>query len=557
MTRYILFITFFIVSGCGNSVNENSNKQVFRYNEVASITSLDPAFAKDQANIWAVNQLYNGLVQFDDSLNILPCISKKWFIEDNGLTYIFFLRNDVFFHDHQIFPGGKGRKVTSHDFVYSFNRIISPKVASPGAWIFNDKVTLSEQRIASPWGGEMQLVPFEAINDTTFKINLIKPFPPMLGLLCMQYCSVVPFEAVENYKNEFRNNPVGTGPFIFKTWSENISLIFIKNENYFETDLGIKLPYLDAVQISFIPEKQTAFFEFLKGDLDFFSGIDQSYKDELFSKNGSVQPKYMDRFKVSLNPYLNTEYLGILVDEKNKKLKNSPLGFKKVRQAINYGIDRKKMMIFLRNNIGIAAHAGMIPPGIPAFDADKVKGYYFAPDTALKLLAEAGFPKGKGLPPITLSTNQSYLDLCEFLQGQLQEIGIRINIEVLPPATLRQFRDKAKLEFFRSSWIADYADAENYMALFYSKNFSPNGPNFTHFYNERFDMLYDSASAEIDKNKRNELYHKMDQIIVDEAPVVVLYYDKVVRLYQNNIQGIGNNAMNLLNLKRVNIVISH
>ncbi|PCH67483.1 MAG: ABC transporter substrate-binding protein [Bacteroidetes bacterium] len=533
--------------------NDLSDKSVFHYNQLSGITSLDPAFSKDQANIWAVNQIFNGLVQFNDSLEVLPCIANKWEIKDAGHTYIFYLRNDVFFHDHELFKEGKGKKVTAHDFVYSFNRIISPKVASPGAWIFNDKVVLAENRVASAWGGARHAVPFEAINDTTFKINLTKPFPPLLGLLCMQYCSVVPFEIVENFGKKFRNNPIGTGPFKFDIWRENVCLILKKNENYFEFDGKNKLPYLDAVQISFLPDKQTAYFEFLKGNIDFFSGIDLSYKDELFTKLGTLRPKYKEKFKISTHSYLNTEYLGILVDPENEIVKKSPLRIKKIRQAINYAIDRKKMMTYLRNNIGYPANAGFVPRGIPAFSDTKVKGYEFAPDTALKLLREAGFPEGKGLPTITLYTNKTYLDLCEFIHSQLEEVGIKVNLDVMPPATLRNARDKSKLEFFRSSWIADYADAENFLALFYSKNHTPNGPNFTHFSNEEFDSLYVLTIAEVDEQKRYDYYHRMDQIIVDEAPVVVLYYDKVVRLYHHNVSGLGNNAMNLLTLKRVKV----
>jgi oligopeptide transport system substrate-binding protein len=532
----ICIITLF---SCTSKKN-NDTRKVFRYNESAGITSLDPAFAKDLANIWPDNQLFNGLIQLDDSMNIRPCIAKKWEISQDGLFYTFHLRTDVFFHDHQLFKNGKGRKVTASDFVYSFRRITDEKTASPGAWIFNNINTDTSDNKFD----------FKSIDDTTLIIALNKPFPPFLSLLSMQYCSVVPKEIVEYYGNDFRRNPVGTGPFYFKMWKEGVKLVLLKNPNYFEFDGKQRLPYLDAVAITFIVDKQSAFLEFIKGNLDFISGLDAGYKDELLTKSGKLQSKYSDKINMTTQPYLNTEYLGILVDSANPVVQNSPLRLKAIRQAINYGFDRKKMLRYLRNNIGSPGIYGMIPPGMPSFDSSEIK-YSFNPEIALKLLKEAGFPNGKGLPEITLSTNASYLDLCEYIQQQLSEIGIQLKIDVNPPATLREIMAKAKVPFFRASWIADYPDAENYLSLFYSKNFTPQGPNYTHFKNNDFDALYEKAQSEINDSLRYGLYKKMNNLIMDEAPVVILYYDQVLRFSHKNISGLGCNPMNLISLKRV------
>ncbi|MFO7842694.1 MAG: ABC transporter substrate-binding protein, partial [Bacteroidales bacterium] len=305
---------------------------VFRYNESKGIATLDPAFAKSQVLIWPVNQIFNGLVQMDNQLSIKPCIAKSWEIAENGKCYTFYLRNDVKFHHSNLFPDGKGRIVTAHDFDYSLNRIIDPKTGSPGAWIFNQ---VAENGIA-------------AIDDTTLQIKLKNPFPAFLGLLTMPYCSVVPEEALDYYKQDFRNHPVGTGPFQFKLWKEGEKLILTKNPNYFEKDsTGNALPYLDAVSITFINDKQSEFLEFLKGNIDFISGLSPANKDELITLNGRLNPKYENRIKMISQPYLNTEYLGFLLDTSKISNKKSPVLNKKIRQAINYGFDRKKMMKYL------------------------------------------------------------------------------------------------------------------------------------------------------------------------------------------------------------------
>lgn len=491
---------------------------IFKYNESAGISSLDPAFAKDQASIWVATQLFNGLVQLDKDLQVQPAIAKGWDISDDAKVYTFHLRTDVLFHQHELLSEQE-RLVKAQDFVYSFNRLTDAKIASPGAWVMNNVQS------------------YEALNDSTLRIIIKTAFPPFLGLLSMPYCSVVPEEVVS--QTSFRDEPVGTGPFHFQYWKDNVKLVLRKNPDYFEQGL----PKLDAVSISFIKDKQAAFLAFLKGELDFVSGLDASYKDEVLTKSGDLQPTYQDKIIMQSQPYLNTEYLGFLMDENNLSVTQQ----KAVRKAINYGFDRVKMMTYLRNNIGTPALEGFVPKGLPSF-TEELNGYDYKPEKVKALLAEADIPPGT---EVVLSTTSSYLDICEYIQNQLQELGLNIKVEVNPPSTHRQMVATSKLNFFRGSWIADYADAENYLALFYSKNFCPNGPNYTHFKNEDFDALYELAIKQANDSIRYALYQQMDQIILDEAAIVPLYYDQVIRFVKPNIQHFESNGMNMLNLKRV------
>ncbi len=539
--KYLLIgvISVFVFTACTRKFEEYGNMTVFRYNESAGITSLDPAYAKDQANIWAVNQLYNGLIQLNNKLECIPCIAKSWTISENGLTYTFHLRKDVFFHDHEIFPEGKGRRVVASDFVYSFNRILNPEQPTYGAWVFNN-VAQSDGRYA-----------FKALNDETLQIDLKKAFPPFLSLLSMQYCVVLPKEVAGFYGKEFRKHPVGTGPFMFAYWKEGEKLVLRRNKHYFEFDGTKRLPYLDAVSISFIVDKQSAFLEFIKGNLDFVSGLHPSYKDEVLTKKGTLRSKYKDKINLISQPYLNTEYLAFQLDSTNTASFNSALLDKRVRQAMNYGFDRKKMITYLRNNIGYAGIYGMIPPGLPAFDSLATYGYIYDPEKSRKLLTEAGFPDGAGLGDIQLSTTSEYLDLCKYIQHELDKIGMDIKIDVNPPPVLKELKAQAKLPFFRASWIADYPDAENYLSLFLKENYCPEGPNYTHFSNSLFEELYHMAQLEIRDNMRYDLYKQMDSLVMAEAPVIILYYDQVLRFSSPKISGLGSNAMNLLDLKRV------
>jgi oligopeptide transport system substrate-binding protein len=502
---------------------------------MGAVTSLDPAAARNVENTWAIGQLYNGLVELGDSLTIQPALAKSWEITKSGTLYTFHLRNNVYFQDNKCFENGKGRLVTAKDFVYSFNRLLDPKISGATSLL---------SFVQIPNG-------FEALTDTTFVIHLNESFTPFLGILSMKFFSVIPREAVEMYGEDFRRNPVGTGPFQFKMWEEGAKLVLLKNPHYFEMDGKEQLPYLDAVAISFTKDRETSFLNFLKGELDMVSGIDAINTDQVLTTDGQLKPEFKNSIRLQTQAYLKTDYLGFFIDEKFPVAKNSPFKMKAIRQAINYGFDRRKMVAYLRRNLGTAATAGFIPPGLPSFDSTKVKGYDYNPDKTRKLLIQAGFPDGDGLPEISLATSEQYQDLAEYIQAQLGELGIKIKIDVQKASVLNESIANSRVNFFRKSWVADYPDEENFLALFYSKNWSPAGFNYTHYVNPEFDLIFEEAQTELNNARRYKYYQKMDQILINDAPVVPLYYDQVVRLVHNNISGLTSNPMNMLSLKRV------
>ncbi|MFP9098700.1 ABC transporter substrate-binding protein [Flavobacterium sp. RHBU_24] len=525
--KYPYFIAFLLIlSSCSKKAEENRDNLVFRYNENAAVNSLDPAFAKIRPSIWVCNQLYNGLVQLDDSLNIKPDIAKRWDISPDGKTYTFTLRKGVYFHKNALFGADSTRIVTAPDFAYSLNRLKDEKVASPGGWILQNVDT------------------FKAVNDSVFEIKLSKTFPAFLGLLTMRYASVVPHEAFEEVGYDFRSNPIGTGPFQFKIWEENVKLVLRKNPLYFERDeQGVQLPYLEAVSVTFLPDKQSGFLQFVQGKLDFVSGLDPSYKDEILTPKGELQPKYKDKVTMITGPYLNTEYMGFRMDGDNPAIKD-----KRLRQALNYGFDRNKMILYLRNNMGIGAVHGIIPTGLAGHGA---KGYEYDLQKARDLVASYKKDTGITNPKIQMSTTASYLDIAEYMQREWQKIGLIVEVDVNPPTTLTQSISTGKAPFFKATWIADYPDAENYLSLFYSKNFTPGGPNYTHFSSSEFDRLYEAAFLETDDIKRFELYKQMDALVMEQAPIIPLFYDKAARFTQKNVSGLGINPLNALVLKRV------
>lgn len=528
---YFVLIVFLFAS-CGS---KEKSKNIFSINQVAGVESLDPAFAKNLNIMSHTNNLYNRLIEYDDSMHVIPSLARSWVVSEDRKTYIFIIRDDVYFQDNDAFPQGKGRKMTAHDVAYSFGRIIDEGVASPGAWIFNGNVD--------------SITPFEALNDTTFILRLQKPFNPIMGIISMQYCGIVPHEVVEKWGKDFRSHPCGTGAFIMNHWEEGVTITYKKNENYWEYDeKGNRLPYLDGIKATFIDSKATEFLMFMQGDLDFMNGIDASFKDQVLSKKGELKKEFSHQIVLQKHAYLNVEYLGILQDK--GKTQTEILLNKKIRQAINYGFDRRKLILYLRNGIGQAAVNGMVPPGVAGFNAQEVQGFEYNPQKAKALVEEVKKEKGV-IPTITLLTPDNYTDRCSFIASQLSEIGIDLQLEIIQPNLLREQMSNSKADFFWATWIADYPDAESYLTLFYSKNTAP--PNYTRFHNARYDMLYEHSLTTQDQSEKLKLYNAMDNIIIEEAPCVPLFYDEVVHFVQKRVKNFKTNSLNLMEWKRLKV----
>jgi oligopeptide transport system substrate-binding protein len=523
-----------LFNACTHKTSSNQ-KSVFYYNESNGISSLDPAFSRDIEVMWATNQLFDGLVELDDSMRIIPCIAKSWSINDDGKRYTFHLRDSVFFHPSPLFSDSSGRKVVANDFVYSFQRLMNKSLASPAVWIF--KYVDFENHNG-----------FEAVDDSTLQIYLTQPFQPFLGILAMQYCNVVPHEVVEHYGPDFRSHPIGTGPFRFAFWYEQVALVFHKFDKYWmQDDTGNRLPYLDAVKIDFIRDMTVEYQGLLQGTYDFMSGIHPAFKDELLTPDGDLQSRFNSQIHFQRSPFIKTDYMGFQMDEKFEITRNSPLMIKQVRQALSMAINKNELVRYLKNNTVFAADQGFLPPALNPFC--KSSFYPYNPERARILLDSAGF-KNQNIE-VTITASPDYTDLLEFIQHAWEKLGVRTKIQILQGPALREQSANGQLAIFRKSWLADYADAENFLTVFYTPSFCPAGPNYTHFSNSTYDSLYVLSQSLTDINARNEAYAKMNEILMESAPIIPLYYDQVSHFIRNCIQDFPTNPVNMLDLRRV------
>lgn len=507
------------------NVDNHDNLTVFRYNEAASVSTLDPAFVKSQSENWIVTQINAGLIQLDTLLQVQPMIADSWEISKDGREYVFHLKSNVYFHG---WKNHAPRKLSAYDVQYSFKRLMDPKTASPGTWVFSDKVNLEEN-------------PFTAIDSFTFRLKLVRSFPPLLGILSMPYCYILPKEAVEHYGKDFRNNPVGCGPFVFKRWEEQVGMVLLKFDQYFEYGpQKRRLPYLDAVNIDLNPNKSSAFMDFSTGKYDFFNEIEAGVKDEILDPYGNLTPKYKGRYQLKKAPFLNTEFLMFNMQSENPLLQSV-----KIRKAMNLLINREAIVNNVRNGLGIASYHGFTPPSLLS---SKTKGYGLNKKEAQRLILESELDISQ---PLTLGVTSDYMDMALFIKNDLESAGFQIKIDIHPGSYLRQLRNGQQLDFYRGSWIADYPDAENYLACFYGANHYPKGPNYSRFQDDAFDKLYNQAMLETNSKSRGLLMNAMDSILIQDPPFICLYYDKSLRITKPSVKHLFSYPNNMLQLKYV------
>lgn len=557
MKKTLLFLylfIFLILFSC--SKKEVSRNNTFNLNLNQGIETLEPVMSNSVQSIWGLSVMMEGLIQFDRESNLKPCIAKSWTISEDALLYTFTLRNDVRFQDNECFgtSGGKGRKVTALDFKYCFERVNNPETKTRGLWVFRDKIKGAKEYIdykSTISSVEVKEISgLKAVNDSTLIIELTKPFAPFLSILTMSYAFVYPKEAVEFYGERFGQNPVGTGPFRFVKWDIDKELIFEKNNNYWDKDKnGNVLPYLDGIKITFTQSSETEFLDFQNGKYDYHDPSSETY-DQITDQNGALLDAQNKSYTLNKQPWLQTVFFGMMQSPELPGGKDGPFkDNKKLRQALNYALDKDKIMKYVLKNRGTAAVNGPIPAGMPGFNPD-IKGYVFNKEKAKQLLNEAGYPDGKGLN-LTLVTGNEEIQktIAIAVQEQLREYGINLQLEQMLQATLISKQEEGVFPFWRASWGADYYDPENFMALFYSRNITPKGPNRVGYSNPVIDKMYEDALRITDFDQRKKIYDEMQKIVIEDAAWLTLYYNQKIYLLQKNVEGFYIDGLNIINLK--------
>lgn len=583
MKKYFLLIPVAILAvSCGPESTGNDRVAVgkgdyqpvyggtLRYNETDKLQTLNPIQITDAISNHVATQIYEGLVKFDPrTLDVIPGIAESWTVDEAGTTYTFKLRTDVKFHDDACFADGKGRAVNAKDVVYSFERLCTDNGKNE-----NFTSTLSHRVVgadefyalgsAAKSGGLTGVV---AVDDNTVKISLVAPNNSFLYILANSAASIIPQEAVEKYQDAIH---VGTGPFVFSSIAaDTTQLVLVRNENYYGTDsLGNQLPFLDTIKISYIDNKVAELDLFQEGKLDFVWGLNadavKTFVPQVIQDFTAKPPKYV--------LYHSSELVTQMYEFNTTR---PPFNDVRVRQAICYAVDRNHIV-----NEVLAGEAygpginGICPPALPGYKASEIIGYEkigadeeetrankaAEREKAKKLLAEAGYPNGQGFPVVKLVLNSGgarNTRVAEAIASQLREY-LNINVEIANVSLQQKMADAkyARSDIFRSAWVADYPSAETFLSLFYGADVpdslsAPSFPNTTRYKNPKFDSLFVLGREAKTIEEANRLYKEAEQVMMADAPAMILWYDENYRLAQSRVRNFWANPMRYFDFSQV------
>ncbi len=531
---------------------------VFNINEVEDFRHLFPHNITEVTSHRITNQIYQGLVKLDQAtLKVVPCIAERWEINEDATKFTFYLRKGVKFHDDACFADGKGREVTANDFKYSLTSLCEASATNQMFWLFEDRVQGANAYHESTINGsplEEGVTGIKVIDDYTLEIQLDYPFAGFMQILAHSGCWVFPKEAVDTYGEEMRVNCVGTGPFKLKTVKEGEVVILEKNEGYWDLDEhGNQLPYLDAIKFTFIKEKKAELLEFKKGNLDMVFKLPVEMIDEVIGELEDAKKGGNLPFEMQSTPSLTIQYYGF-------QHKSDVFNNKLVRQAFNYAIDRERLCNYTLRGEGSPALNGIVPPAFEAYPANEVKGYDFDPEKAMSLMAEAGYPGGAGFPKVTLQLNSGGTtneQVAAAIQNMLKEnLGVEVELSVMPFAQHLERLETGQSLFWRTAWVADYPDPENFLNLLYGKHVpeeltKKSYINSVRYISASFDSTFSAALQEIDDEKRMTLFAKADQIAMEDAAIMPIYYDEYIRLLQIDVKNFPINGMEYRDMSKV------
>ena len=534
--KIVFLLSFVAFVGC--TKKKFVNERVLNLSVPQKVKGMDPIFANDRYSSNEIGRVYEGLLEYHylkrpytlepNLAAAMPAVSK------NGLTYTFKIKKGVMFHDDKAFPGGKGRELIAADFVYSIKRLADPKLQSTGWWILDGKIVgLNEWR--KKFQGKPKVDYDEAVEGLvatdryTLQFKLKKPFPQFLYSLAMTFTFAVAKEVVDFYGKEFLNHPVGTGAFVLPKFKRTNKIVYTKNKNFrkklypseaseeFKTrgylkDAGKTLPLVEKVVIKINIEDQPRWLNFQKGNLDYLSIPKDNFDSAITPSRDLAEDFGKKGILLDISPSLDVTYVAFNHD--NKLFRNL-----KLRRAMALAYDVKKSNELFYNNTALPANS-VIPPGIKGFVKTYENPYRKQNlELAKKLLSEAGYPGGKGLPEITYDCPNSTVSkqMGDYFRKQMALVGISVKVMQNPWPELQKKITNRTVMMYGIAWGADYPDAENFLQLLYGPNKAP-GANGSGYNNKEFNRLYKVAAIMQDSPERTALYEKMNRIAAEEVP---------------------------------------
>lgn len=522
----------------------------FRFMSSEKVNNLFPLEISDAYSVRITNQIFEGLLRINpESTELMPSIAKEAEVNENSTVFRFTLRDDVYFQDDNCFKNGKGRKVTAEDIKYVLEFACSDNEMNHMSHLLIDKIKGAEEYYA---GNSNNVSGIIIENDHTIVIELVSPFSGFKKILTHPGLSIFPQEAFEHYGEDIRTNPVGTGAFILEKLAED-EIVLKRNDNYYRKDeFGNPLPFLDKVVMTYSKNKTDELLSFREEKIDLVLDIPvEEVKNVLGSLSEAKDGKNVKHI-VDSKSSMSITYYGFANQ-------HEVFSKKEVRQAFNMAIDRRAIIDNWLEGEGWAVTHGFVPK-MEGYPYEEVKGYSYNVSKAKQLMADAGYPDGKGFPTVTIYVNALEASgghkLAQAVQHSLKEnLNVDIEIELVTINEREEAINSGVASFWRSAWIADYPDPENFLNLFYSKNID--GPNNYlnqfKYESEEFDKTFEQALRETDEVKRMELLAKCDQIIIDDAVIMPILTDDFITMVNLKVKKFVTNEVEMLDFSHIYI----
>ncbi len=558
--KLVLFILLILIlTSCG------SDKKQFEFAGGSFKMALDntpttfiPREVNDVYSFELLSQVMEGLVSFNpEDLSLQPQIAEKWNISGDGTVFTFTIRDDILFHENPVFSSEEERKLTVDDVLFTFEKACKPNAEGnpTAAYLF----LLSNQVKGAKeyYEGKAKSISGIKVKKNQFEITLINPDQTYINKLANLSASIVSRKVVEANKE---TDVVGTGPFCFTKPTDENTYILLKNQDYYLVDnKGNALPYLDSVVFYVQTRKLEQLEMFEQGKTLLISGLPTSRITEMLEGRISDFNAHPPLKELYNNPLLTTQYYFFNMNDPRFK-------DVRVRKAFNYAIDRKRLADnVLRNQYYEYGIYGITPPigsVFKGYNFSEIKkyGYDYNPDLAKQLLAEAGYPDGKGFGSVDLRLDISDLNtaVAEELADQIyQTLGINVNIDGSSFEQRNEDGNMGRGDLFRTAWIADYSSPETFLGNFYGKivpkdKSQPSSGNQSRYVNPLFDKYFEQGRS-ADQKRRLELFSKAEIELMKDPPIIPLWYANDFTLSYSRVRNLKNNPMQFLDLRRVYI----
>lgn len=563
MNRNLIYFSVFalLLSSCGGKQDLPSTAEggkryggVFRFMSEEKVNNLLPIASIDVYAQRINGQIFESLLKLDpETMKVIPSIAESYTVSKDAKTFTFKIRKGVFFHDDECF-GGSGREVTAEDVKFTLEMVCSGLRENKMAYLLVDRIegakdfqTLSKKKL-DPSG----ISGVKVIDDQTIRIKLVKPFIGFDKILCHINLGIIAKEAYEKYGADLKNHPVGTGPFKLEKMDDK-GIVLARNPHYWKKDeFGNQLPFLEKVEMTYVKDKRSELLAFRKKQIDIVFEIPVDDVENILGSLKEAQEGKNVKHRVESKPSLNMNYIGFACESEEFKDVN-------VRKAFNLAVDRNVIVNQVLKGEGWPAVNGFVPP-IENYHYENVIGFKSDVPKAKELFSLAGYPNGKGFPVLDFYVNavegSSKHKMCQGIADELNKnLNVTLNVKLCSIEERSKAIISGKAKIWRSGWIADYPDAENFLNLFYSKNIKDDEAdvNAFRFKDSNYDQLFEIAMAELDENKRNDLFALCDQIIIDKAPVMPILTDDFMVMINARIRDFKTNSMEILDFSGVYI----